>query len=122
MSKIKWKCPYCWTEYEIDSKYEEVLKSKERCKFCQRKDPNVPTTAEMDGLFTKEDMRTRFDIVFQCVHDNKWKLHANFNGTYLPCDTCGNTDYDTLAGKSYRTYNPETDNKRRVSIKLKKKK
>lgn len=122
MSLIKWKCPNCWTEYEIDEKFSKVLEQKKDCKFCVRKDPNIPTTAEMDGLLTKEDMRTRFDIVFQCINDNKWKLHPNFKGEYLPCDTCGNTDYDTMGGKSYRTYNPATDNKKRVSAKLKKKK
>lgn len=122
MSLIKWKCPNCWTEYEIDEKFAEALKKKENCKFCVRKDPNIPTTAEMDGLYTKEDMRTRHDIVFQCVHDNKWKLHPNFHGEYLPCDTCENKDYDTGGAKSYRTYNPLTDNKKRVSTKLKKKK
>lgn len=121
MTKIKWECPNCWTEYDIDDKFAEALSKKENCKFCVRKDPNIPTTAEMDGLYTIEDMRGRFDIVMQCVHDNKWKLHPKYDGTHLPCDTCGNTQYDTGGAKSYRSYNPETDNKKRVSAKIKKK-
>lgn len=119
---VIWKCPNCWTEYEVDKKFEEALKEKQDCKFCVRKDPNIPTTAEMDKLLTVEDMRGRFDMVFQCINDNKWKLHPNFKGAYLPCDTCGDAQYDTGSGKSYRTYNPLTDNKKRVSAKLKKKK
>lgn len=119
---MKWKCPNCWTEYDIEEKFSEALKDKKDCKFCVRKDPEVPTAAEMDGLFTKEDMRNRFDMVFQCINDNKWKLHPRFKGTHLPCDECGETLYDTVRGKSYRTYNPLTDNKKRVSAKIKKKK
>ena len=119
---ITWKCPNCYTEYEVDKKFEAVIADKKDCKFCVRKDPNIPTTAEMDGLMTKEDMRSRFDLVFQCVHDNKWKLHPSFNGTHLPCDTCGKKEYDIGGAKSYRTYNPLTDNKKRISTKLKKKK
>jgi phage FluMu protein Com len=118
--KIVWKCPNCWTEYEIDSKYEEILKTKKDCKFCVRKNPDVPTTAEMDGLLTVESMRGRWDMVFQCKNDNKWKLHPNFHGVCLPCDTCGGTQYHTDSGKSYRTYNPLTDNKKRAAVRKKK--
>ncbi len=122
ITTITWKCPNCWTEYQIDKKFEAALKDKKDCKFCVRKDPNIPTTAEMDGLFTVEDMRNRFDLVFQCINDGKWKLHPSFDGKYKPCDTCGGTNYDSGGGKSYRSYNPLTDNKKRVSPRLKNKK
>lgn len=116
---MTWKCPNCYTEYEIDSKFEAALKEKKDCKFCVRKDPKIPTTAEMDGLLTPEEMRGRWDMVFQCVNDNKWKIHLNYHGIYLPCDTCGGTRYDSGSGKSLRTYNPLTDGKKRVSARLK---
>lgn len=115
---IEWKCPNCLTQYDVDDKYAQVLRDKKDCKFCVRKDPDIPTTAEMDGLKTVEDIRSRFDMVFQCINDNKWKLHQNFDGTHKPCDNCGEINYDTAGGKSYRTYNPLTDNKKRVSAKL----
>ncbi len=118
---MTWKCPNCWTKYNIDEKYAKALEQKKDCKFCVRKDPNIRTTAEMDGLFTVEDMRNRFDIVFQCINDNKWKLHSNFDGIHKPCDTCGEVNYDTVRGKSYRTYDPIADNKKRVSARLKRK-
>jgi len=116
-----WKCPNCYTDYDIDIKYEAALKNKKNCKFCVRRHPDIPTTAEMDGLLTVEDMRGRWDMVFQCINDNKWKLHSNFHGEYKPCDTCGDTHYDSGGGKSYRSYNPLTDNKKRISARLKNK-
>lgn len=114
---ITWKCPNCWTEYEIDEKFEAALKDKKDCKFCVRRDPNVPTTAEMDGLFTVEDMRNRTTLVFQCKNCNKWTIHKDFDGNYKPCDNCGEIQYDSSSGKSLRTYNPEVDNKRRMKKK-----
>ena len=66
--------------------------------------------------------RGRGDMVFQCINDNKWKLHPDFHGVYIPCDTCGETHYDSGSGKSYRSYNPLTDSKKRVSSRLKNKK
>lgn len=123
MSMMTWKCPNCYTPYEIDEKFADALKDKQDCKFCVRKDPNIPTTAEMDGLLNKEDMRNRFDVVFQCVSCNKWTLHTNYlnTRTYIPCSNCKAINYDSSSMKSYRTYNPDTDNKRRVNAKLKKK-
>lgn len=116
--KNKWKCPNCWTEYEVDPKFEAVLKDKKDCKFCVRKDPNVPTTAEMDGLETIEDMRNRNTVVFQCKECKKWTTHYNWvpgeKNTHVPCSNCGSMVYDSTSIKSLRTYNPLTDNKRKV--------
>jgi hypothetical protein len=113
---ITWKCPNCWTEYEIDEKFSEALKQKKDCKFCVRKDPNVPTTAEMDGMFTIEAMRNRFNMVYQCVECRKWTVHMNWRigegKTHPPCSNCGITNYDPTSCKSLDTYNPVTDNKR----------
>jgi len=118
---ITWKCPNCWTEYEIDKKYEAALKNKKDCKFCVRKDPNIPTTAEMDGLETVEDMRNRNTVVFQCKNCNKWTSHQNYKGEHVPCNNCGEINYDNTSIKSLRTYNPDTDNKRRPKADKKKK-
>lgn len=111
-----WKCPNCWTEYEIEKKYEAALKDKQDCKFCVRKDPNVPTTAEMDGLFTQEDMRNRFHVMFQCKLCKKWTRHDHWDKTnrHIPCVHCGETSYDATSIKSLRTYNPLIDVKRKI--------
>ena len=72
---ITWKCPNCWTEYEVDEKFEAALAGKKDCKFCVRKDPNVPTTAEMDGWKTIEEMRERDQVIIHastvCVGPNR---------------------------------------------------
>lgn len=120
-----WKCPNCWTEYEIDVKFADALKEKKDCKFCVRKDPNIPTTAEMDGLLTQDDMRNRNKVVFQCQECNKWTTHywiAGEKNKYIPCTNCGEIKYDSTSIKSLRTYDPDKDNKRKIKAAIKKKK
>jgi hypothetical protein len=123
MVKIEWKCPNCWTKYEIDEKYSNALKKKKNCKFCVRKNKNIPTTAEMDGLLTVEDMRNRYMVVIQCMNCNKWTAHSDWHvGKYnkhIPCAKCGKLNYDLTSIKSLRSYNPDTDNKRRAKVAVK---
>lgn len=121
---IEWKCPNCWTTYEVDDKFSTVLKDKKDCKFCVRKDPNIPTTAEMNGLFTQEDMRNRHSVMFQCQKCNKWTKHTDYslNHEHVPCFNCGEIAYDSGSIKSIRTYDPEKDAKRKPQQKGKKKK
>lgn len=114
-----WKCPNCYTEYKIDKKYAKLLEPKKDCKFCVRKHPNIPTTAEMDGLISIEDMRNRLQLVFQCVSCKKWTLHLHWNGKHVPCSNCNAINYDPSSIKSYRTYNAVIDNKRKPKIKKK---
>jgi phage FluMu protein Com len=120
---IEWKCPYCYTIYEIESKFVEALKDKKNCKFCVRKDPNIPTTAEMDGLLTQEDMRERHTMVMQCSKCNKWTKHKDYliNRKSLPCSNCGEIAYDSSSMKSARAYDPIKDAKRKPQQKGKKK-
>lgn len=134
---IEWKCPYCWTKYQIDEKYAEALKSKKNCKFCVRKDPNVPTTAEMDGLLTQKDMRMRDQVVLQCFQCLRWTQQTLYS-EYTPCtglvegkpyvdgrgkahSGCGGLNYDQTSLKSVRSYNKDTDNKRKPKAVKKKK-
>lgn len=132
---ITWKCPNCYTEYEVDKKFEAVLADKKDCKFCVRKDPNVPTTAEMDGLLTVEDMRERNQVVVQCFQCMRWTQQTH--GTdYTPCTGlvrgqqyvdgrgkvvpgCGAINYDSTSMKSLRTYNRDIDNKRKAKARKK---
>lgn len=136
MPLIKWKCPNCYTEYDVDSKFETVLADKKDCKFCVRKDPKIPTTAEMDGLLTQEDLHSRDQIVIQCFECLRW-TQQTLGTEYTPCTAivdgkpyidgrnkvisgCGSTNYDPTSPKSLRTYNIFTDNKRKASTKRKK--
>lgn len=114
---IKWNCPYCDTEYEVENKYADVVKDKERCKFCERKDPDVPTTAEMDGLLTQGDMRNRFKVMKQCKNCLKW-TQQDTRKPDVPCHNCGAPDsYDIQSTKSLRTFDPAKDNKRKIKYK-----
>lgn len=130
-----WKCPNCWTKYEIDEKFADALKDKENCKFCVRKDPNIPTTAEMDGLLTQEDMRLRDQVVIQCFICSRWTQQTH-GVPYTPCtgivkgqpyvdgrgkivQGCGELKYDSTSMKSLRTYSSATDNKRKPGSKKK---
>jgi len=118
MSLVKWKCPSCWTEYEIDSRYQEVLVDKKNCVFCVRKHANIPTVAEMDGFLNEEEMRNRHTIVLQCQVCNKWTAHERWvvgsQNAHIPCTSCDVIKYDSSSIKSLRSYNPLTDNKRRI--------
>lgn len=78
----------------------------------------MKTTYEMDGLFTEEDIKNRHTVVFQCKECKKWTTHYEWipgeSNKHVPCGSCGATHYDATSIKSLRTYNPVTDNKRKV--------
>lgn len=72
----------------------------------------------MDGLFTEEDIKNRYTVVFQCKKCKKWTTHYDWEPgekhEHVPCQECGAVAYDSTSIKSLRTYNPLTDNKRKV--------
>lgn len=114
MNVITFKCPNCWTEYTIDAKYQKVVDKQIElgyCKFCKRKDPKIPTTAEMDKLLTLEDMRTRFEVMTQCGSCSAWNRMDK--GTSPPCTNCGSTEYDNESMRSVRSWNPTLGTKRK---------
>lgn len=123
MQTITYVCPNCDTEYVlwdesrgpislerhndlsgvVRKQYDEVG----TCKFCVRKDPDVPTTAEMDGLLTPKDMRDRFFVMVACANC----LQYNKQDTRKPRADCSNCGSDKHAlGSSFmasiRTWNP----------------
>lgn len=75
------------------------------------------TTLEMDGIFTDEDIKNRYSVVFQCKLCRRWTRHDNYlpgeHNTFRPCSNCGETAYDRASVKSFRTYNPLSDIKRK---------
>ncbi len=76
------------------------------------------TTLEMDGFFTEEDIKNRHTVVLQCKLCRKWTTHTNWipgeTHALIPCIGCGKISYDSSSIKSLRTYNPDTDNKRKI--------
>lgn len=74
------------------------------------------TTYEMDGLLTQEHIDNRNTIVLQCRLCKKWTIHRDYliNRKHPPCINCGDISYDTASIKSLRSYNPLTDNKRKI--------
>lgn len=123
--KIKFKCPTCWTEYEVDAKFEDAVDKQIElgyCKFCHRKDPNIPTTAEMDKLFTVEDMRNRFFAMILCNSCDTWNKVPLGKDiiTRPPCTKCESTNYDGETIMSVRSWSPELAKKRKKKSKSKK--
>lgn len=101
---------------ERDNALREAVRKQQDlgyCKFCIRKDPNVPTTAEMDGLLTPEDMRKRFKIMIQCYGCSKW-TQQDTRKPDNPCPGCGGTDFDRAGAKSVRTFRQMVDGKRKI--------
>lgn len=73
------------------------------------------TTYEMDGLFTQEDIDNRYKVMRQCRDCKKWsQMQVD---EHPKCAFCGEINYDPLSTKSLRTYNPQTDNKRKPKVK-----
>lgn len=79
------------------------------------------TTDEMDGIFTEEDRKNKYTVMFQCAKCSKWTRHENWipgeKNEHVPCTNCKEIHYDSGSIKSLRSYNPLTDNKRKVKIK-----
>lgn len=128
---IEYTCPNCESHYVLwddtmpsmsmernNALWEAVRKQQDLgyCKFCVRKDPNVPTTAEMDGLLTPEDMRKRFKVMRQCYGCSKWAQQDARKPTQ-PCPNCGDTDFDIVGAKSVRTFREMVDGKRKIKRK-----
>lgn len=116
--QITYKCPNCWTEYTVDAKYQAVVDKQLElgyCKFCRRKDPNIPTTAEMDGLFTVEDMRNRFQVMIQCESCSTWNQMKK--GEKKLCTKCGSDKMDGTTIRSLRTWSPDLGTKRKKTTK-----
>lgn len=76
------------------------------------------TTDQMDGILTDEDKKNRHTVMFQCKNCRQWTRHYNWvsgeTNEHVPCSNCGEMNYDNSSIKSVRTYNPLTDNKRKI--------
>ena len=64
----------------------------------------APTTLEMDGLFSEEDIANRHFVIRQCDDCNlfsKWDIRSK--NTYA-CAHCGSSKYDVRTQHSIRTH------------------
>lgn len=80
---------------------------------------SIPTTFEMDGLFTQEDIDNRFKVMKQCRNCSKWTQQNTERKEDSPCtnlmpnkELCGSTSFDPTSTTSLRSFNPL--NKRKV--------
>ena len=75
----------------------------------------TPTTFEMDGLYTEEDIANRNKLMVQCRDCNKWtqQQRNDRHEPYKPCGNCGSKNYDIQSAKSLRSFNILTDSKRK---------
>lgn len=65
----------------------------------------IPTTDEMDGLFTPEDRADKHKVMAQCQSCNEWTQIEVWKPP-LPCFNCGQKNYDSTSFTSLRTFNP----------------
>lgn len=67
----------------------------------------VPTTDEMDGIFTAEDKANKNKVMLQCTKCNEWTQNEAWKPP-VPCTGCGAKQYDPTSATSLRTFNPTT--------------
>lgn len=67
----------------------------------------IPTTEEMDGIFTEEDRRNKNKVMLQCQGCNEWTENETWKPP-VPCHNCGGKNYDPTSATSLRTFNPNT--------------
>lgn len=104
MEAITYDCPNCLEHYVLwDSSKQPISLEKHNdlseivrkqydkvgsCKRCVRQDPNVPTTFEMDGLLTREDILNRNKVKMLCTGEDKW-VTCDMTENYKDCPDCG---------------------------------
>lgn len=75
----------------------------------------IPTTLEVDKIFTEEDAKNRHARMVQCKDCKKWTKHADYDffKPLRPCIYCKSANFDKTSAKSLRTFVPLIDNKRK---------
>lgn len=87
----------------------------------------IPTTDEMDGIFTEEDKKNRYNAYIQCVQCYKWTFVIGTPETYgmlsshATCEHCGSSQMDSRSVISKRTFDPVKSAKRRPGVQKKEK-
>lgn len=85
-----------------------------------------PTTEEMDGLYTEEDIAEKYNAYAQCKRCSGWTYIHGSRESYGrlsvigTCEHCGSNDFDPQSVVSKDSFNPEIA-KRRVPKGIKKK-
>lgn len=116
LDTLTYECPYCLSVYELvpatqkeSDAYKAIIEKQMatgRCKRCLRRDPNVPTTMEMDGLFTEEDIKNRFFVMKPCIDCGQYSKQDSREDN-KKCPFCqGELGKVSSYWSSLRTYRP----------------
>lgn len=112
MREIVYDCPNCLSHYVLwDESMTPLSIEKENnlvemvrkqidevgdCKKCTRKDPDIRTTLEMDGIFSLEDIRNRFFVMVPCL-DCLQFTKQDTREKFKPCEHCGSENHDPFS-------------------------
>ena len=121
---ITYDCPNCLEHYvlwdgvkpmsiqkqnDLSEMVRKQYDEQGTCKLCTRKDPNIPTVLEMDGLLTQEDIRNRNNVYMKCGAEDAWKI-IDIRDPERVCPDCGGK-LDGGSIISVRTFNPAWEKK-----------
>jgi len=120
MNDIIYDCSYCLSHYVLWNKEKGAISNEKReqylqliqnaikigkCKHCKRENPTVPTTLEMDGLFTEKDIKNRFFVMMPCIDCGKYTKQTK-DKDIKPCQYCkGSMGVASQYRYSIRTWN-----------------
>lgn len=69
------------------------------------------TTLEIDGIYSQTDALSRHTIMRQCKTCKRWtKMNIE---EFRNCSSCNAINYDLQSTKSLRTFNFDTDSRRK---------
>jgi hypothetical protein len=72
---------------------------------------SIPTTFEMDSIFTEQDIRNKDTVMLQCRNCSKWTQQNMDDKELVNCEHCGVYDYDPTSAMSLRTWTPQLKRK-----------
>lgn len=73
----------------------------------------APTTLEMDGLYSREDIDNRYRVMSLCSLCNTWNELDTRESKKAPCTSCGAASYDQRTTYSIRTWNRDMGKKKK---------
>lgn len=75
----------------------------------------VPSTFDMDGLFTEEDIVNRYRVMRRCMGCDLWVEQDSRDDNHPTCQGCGHNKFDPRSTTSLRTFNPTMGKRTRRS-------
>lgn len=78
----------------------------------ERKAQGIPTTFEMDGLTTREDILNRHRVMMKCGGCDKWQEQDIREKRKVPCENCKSSAFEIRSATSLRSWQPSVKKKR----------